>query len=371
MEKVFQSAFSVACFALILSCGAAVQPQVTNKPDSAAPTATAVAGNACTEDKECITGEVCDPDAKKCSPTCATNDDCKAPLKCVDAKDKQYCGTKKTECEEDVDCDAGKICTDEGACKTPRCPGDHCPTGYACFQNACVQQQTTNTCRVAADCNAVATCKPDKCDCVANKCQQKAVAITCTAQNASTVCKADEFCDNGACKSLTTKTCAKDTDCPALYYCPPSQVPGSPQTCAPGCKDNSECTSGNKCDLQGSHQCVPPGSLVMPPCTGDEDCEPGCEAAFAADSNYVSTKLCDYRLSDALTGHGVCRDRCSQAAYFIGNPFDLGLPYTPGVTCADATYSCEAVNKIGSPMVSPDKTSSCGGGVIGGYSACK
>ena len=374
MEKLYTSALSACCLAFILSCGAAVAPSQTNKDEKtqSAP----VTGQACTEDKDCA-GEVCNTDDKVCAPTCSEDKDCKDGKVCIDKTTKNYCGTKpKAECEEDVDCDPGKICTDAGTCKTPRCGSgagaDHCPADYVCVQTACVAQTSTaGSCRVAADCNKVTACKTDKCDCVANKCQAKPAVITCTPQNAASVCKADEYCENSKCVSVTTKACTKDEECPLSFYCPLSQVPGTPRACAPGCKATSDCTNGLVCDLNGTHQCVAPSAVVLPSCTGDEDCEPGCVAKVAADSNYVSAKVCDYRLSDALTGHGVCRDRCSQAMYFIGNPFDLGIPYTPGQTCQDKTYKCTAVNKITPPMVAPDKTSACGGGVIGGYSACE
>ncbi len=305
--------------AFLLSCGAAVKADVKDPGSKDKPQSTAVAGNTCDADEDCITGEVCDEKASKCAPTCADDSDCEGKLTCIDTDEKMFCGTKEVECEEDLDCDAGKICSDDGECKTPRCAPlgkDVCPSGYGCFQGACVKQQSNNACMNANDCNSVATCKTDKCDCVANKCQPKASTPVCTTANQATTCKADEFCDNGTCKANTTKTCSTDNDCPAQFWCQPAQVPGSPTTCVPGCKDDNDCGgAGMRCiKTATAHTCS--ANPVGISCSTDTDCSPSCQA---------------FSSSDYVCHEGSCKERCVQVVVPCSDPNQFCIPVTgPG-----------------------------------------
>ena len=315
--------------AFLLSCGAAVKAPDVKKTDDKQTQSIPVAGNTCTEDDECITGEVCDTDASKCAPTCAADKDCEANLKCIDKNEKMYCGESTADCAEDLDCEAGKICTEDGECKTPRCAPlgkDVCPTGYGCLQGACVKQQTNTACKNAAECNTVASCKTDKCDCVASKCQPKTATPVCTAANASTVCKAGEFCDNGTCKPATSKVCATDTDCPAQHWCQPAQVPGASTTCVPGCKDDNDCGgagSGIRC-IKGptSHTCSANPTGLQ--CTTDQDCSPGCT---------------NYSTSDYVCHANTCKERCVQIVAPCSNSTDFCWPVTgPGGSAPPASW---------------------------------
>lgn len=398
------------CLALLFAACTASVPVGEPKPSGGSnqPAGTPIKDGECTggEEKECVTGQVCNTEKQLCVDTCQSELDCEVDGEACN--DKGYCSSASASCENANQCADGEICKDNTCQKPGRCnTKDDCPANHTCFQNACLSN-STGSCRTDADCSKSAQCQNGGCKCENNVCKVNAGA-KCTPQDAHTVCAAGQFCDSGVCVAArpctvqtdclgnlvclsgycktpkpcvngqcdagftcqadfcvsdqTGKTCASDNECGNGFYCNIGvSIPGQPAggTCQPGCKSDAECpTQGDKCDLS-VHQCLPPGSTATK-CDFDSDCDPSCANGQQGNAPRCglfarSDKVCDVTFAQQSAGgkQGLCRDRC------IKNAFTGELVGCPGgKTCVTQSFT----------LNSTDQAVYCGSG-NGGYSAC-
>lgn len=146
---------------------------------------------ACTFDRDCPEGLVCDPETSTCV-ECADDEDCPEGQVCDE--ETNTC----VECTEDADCPEGQVCDEE--------------------TNTCVE------CTEDADCPEGEVCDPETNTCVE--------------------CLDDEDCPEGLVCNPETNTCVEcldDEDCPEGEICDPATM-----TCVE-CLDDEDCEPGEVC----------------------------------------------------------------------------------------------------------------------------
>lgn len=77
-------------------------------------------------------GGVCEPcSGSECSGTCASDSDCDAPLRCVEARCSRGVGMDADPCASDADCQSA-ACGPDGACSSSCVAPFTCPVGMSC-----------------------------------------------------------------------------------------------------------------------------------------------------------------------------------------------------------------------------------------------
>jgi len=187
----------------------------------------------------------------ECPDECCSDDDCEAPLVCLDGECK--C---PTECCSDEDCPDPYVCED-GECKCPDecCADIECPPGEVCLDGKCVGTTTPHSDSTTAcddECCSDLDCPPGQL-CVDGKCRD--------------ACKEDSECDgfDAICNVPIYDNC---------FWC-------DGRACRPGCAGDDNCPS-NSPMCSGIHNCGAgfPGlvkvTIATYDCTGcpDADMQP-------------------------------------------------------------------------------------------------
>ncbi|MDI3291378.1 hypothetical protein [Polyangium sp. 15x6] len=208
---------------------------------------TVVKGQICDGMGQCMT----DPAGKDCAPYVCSAGSCKNP------------------CTNDNECLSGNICL-AGACKPPGMPGVPCATGSDCSSGFCVDGVCCDT-ACEGSCEACSAAK--KGQGADGQCAPIKTGTDpddeCAAQPPST-CGLDGQCNGaGACSLYAAGTPCAAGSCMGTTQANPSQCDGS-GTCAPGTQ--ASCVEG--------YACV--GDKCATSCTDDTACAPGyvCNVAM-------------------------------------------------------------------------------------------
>jgi hypothetical protein len=289
----------------------------------------------CESNLDCRGGEVCR--AGTCREACGSNDDCTGALPvcdevagvCVACLDDGDCDEGRCvdtvcvsdRCETDDDCEGALTCDPEtGRCGV--CDGDgDCPGGYTCEDGGCVaiddricipdttrcegdvlytcsRDGTRETATACADADAlcaerdgVAACLPVVCEPDAIGCLDANTAFVCDATGTTQEplpCRADQYCDAGACRLRVCDPGARTCDGDVVVVC----------------------------DERGA-------SSTLEPCAAQADCADaalGCACVEA-----------ECRVRQCLPGGGRCVGALLQACE------DDGLGYAAPAECPDDT----------------------------------
>lgn len=298
-----------------------------------------MAGDECSEDGTCDSGDVCAPlmcdgDSNTCVEAA---DPCDEGFVCSADVDDDGNAVAVCSCDGDDDCDDGDNCTtdacdtDTGVCSNVAV---ECPEGQVCDADTgeCVDEG----CMSDADCDDMDNCTDDVCDTDTGECSNEAVVCpdgqVCDADSGECVgapCEADEDCDDmdacttdtctdGACAFedvvceddgdlCTTEACNADSgECESTAVeCPDGQ------TCdadSGECVDVAECTTDDDCE---DGEVCTDGACVTPDCTSDDDCADGevcddgaCVTACTSDDDCADGEVCD-------TDTGICETGCT------------------------------------------------------------
>jgi hypothetical protein len=178
------------------------------------------------------------------------------------------------ECDTDTDCQAGQVCEsvpvpDQGndnQCVTGCHDDSQCGVGQRCEPVVCVTAPcpgqcvgATNECRGDADCASGSVCE------LSTGCEEPSRCVP--------GCHEDSQCSSGdRCRVVQCFTCPcpgfceadvgacdVDSDCDAGSVCELSTGCEQPSQCVPGCHDDSMCPRGQHCEQPQCLTCPCPG----------------------------------------------------------------------------------------------------------------
>ncbi len=257
---------------------------------------------ACSADRDCPVGEVCEPvgdctSERACVPGCHGSSEC-APGQlcsqpaCLTCPCPGTCITAPA-CSADAECPRGSVCepSPEGARCIPGCRDDAgCAEDEACVWGECPtcedcpcagRCQPTEACGSSSDCPRGSICGVDfSCErkCLPGACRSNedcGPGFECTPPLPCLGCG----CENGTC-SPATESCGADSDCPQGTVC--GWTESCERACVHGCRSDAECRQGEYCGVELCNACPcnnPRCKPVDQGCRGDAECGAGrvCE----------------------------------------------------------------------------------------------
>ncbi|XXF77310.1 hypothetical protein P2318_30305 [Myxococcaceae bacterium GXIMD 01537] len=316
-------------------------------------------GAGCDADSDCLSNELCHPQANVCVKTCSSSNDCTSEAKNCEAlsaaDSRQIC-----KCTTDELCQGGNIgssalCSDAFRICVTRCSDDTgCPTGQTC-------DTTSGECRGGGGTEPV--CSPA---CTGNQ--------VCDDRNGATSPQCVDRCTFDGC--LSTENCNLTTGrCEIAAECNPANA--QPDTCAYG----QFCTATELCDFVPKATCVNftsgGRSPTFNPATStgpiifftqkdtfanDAFCGGGThvairvqayrtsgtfsstEATFVQELRYVRTDGSEGNISTAITGLSVSPD--GKSATFTVNfcPGNINQ-FTAGLLFVNGNETCATVSR--------------------------
>ncbi|MBA2663903.1 MAG: cell wall-binding repeat-containing protein [Bradymonadaceae bacterium] len=203
-------------------------------------------GSACDscEDVECETGEVC------------------------------YRGVCHASCEDDAQCGAGLICTEQ-RCAAADCSLAPCRDGEVCFRGICHE-----ACERSDDCPGEQVCEQGRCTLDDRK-----------ACEGSIDCPDGHFCSRGFCAATGREVCGANGTCASAHQCYEGLC-------------FSECPAGGSCP--GGSRCYADQQICLPL----DGCDEGyCQGTDVCDGGICYPGLCE-QSTDCPSGHFCRRGYC-------------------------------------------------------------
>jgi hypothetical protein len=222
----------------------------------------------CTASDQCHKAGTCDTKTGACSnPSKANGAVCNDGNACTqtDSCQSGVCtGASPVTCTASDQCHSAGTCdTKTGACSNPvrtgACDdGDKCTQADACSAGACVGSNPV-VCSASDQCHEVGTCVSSTGVCTN---PAKNDGSICNDDNA---CTKTDTCQSGACKGSSPVTCTSLGQCYKVGTCDTSTgLCSNPYAdTTTGCNDSNACTTGEKCDGQGT--CAGGSAVVCPP----------------------------------------------------------------------------------------------------------
>ncbi len=324
---------------------------------------------ACTEDGQCAAGQYCHFSSNaletqgNCDGPCTDDDSCGVVgQQCHDGR----CSTNRdcNPANNSCDCPPGEVCSGQRVCRrtslvTPCDAGklccyfkEQCPCNWVCDTGACRDPFVVGPgCTTDAECNTVAGCENNACECFDGGCRIIAECDPCN--DAVTQCGAGNYCAGTVCRPATACPGGQDTCTPYGLVCSGGYCV-NPKPCsgaANSCPNAGNCDAGYDCATNLN----PPGCLPTNAneCTRDElcptgeycelltgTCEPGCrdnhDCAGVCGAGAVDGTACT-QATESVCSSLVCDPSgfCSTCYCPASHQCSEGQVTTPGGSCTD------------------------------------
>ena len=331
-------------------------------------------GDPCTTSDNCTTG-VCQGTPKNCNDNNVCTDDSCDASGCHNTPTGGPCDdgnacTSSDTCTDGACAGKGKNCNDGNSCTNDGCDlakgcsnvlvvgagcddGNPCSTGEKCDSSGVCQAG------IAVVCDDGNPCTADACDGVTGVCKYSNLTGAC---DDGIACTVSDTCAGGACAG-TAKKCSDGNPC-TIDQC--DNLKGCTYTAVVGasCDDGNLCTTGDKCDGNGSCQA---GAVVscddLNPCTADV-----CDLTSGLCKNTSISSACDD--GNACTN----KDFCAAGAC-LGTAISCDDNNACTSDSCDKTKGCVHTNLTSScsdnnPCTAGDKCDGAGNCLAGAVVSC-